>query len=301
MDEADVLALFDRCSNVGRWGADDALGTLNLITAERRLAALALPTSGRVVSLGFDLEVGTSRQDVASAKLALRYGPEHAPLDAHDTLSLSIHGFEATHIDAPGHVFFDGRAWGGRPVSTIALEDGLAFGSIQPLGARGIVTRGVLLDVAAFRGVAHLSVGDGISAADLDAAEDRSGIRVSPGDAIFIRGGHGVRKALEGDSHDETAAHEGVLPDVLPWLHERGVAVYSGDCIELRPSGYPRVPMPLHQIGLTSMGLCILDVPDVEALAAACRDEGRVEFLLIAAPLRVPGGTGSAVNPLAIF
>lgn len=301
MDEAEVLALFDTCSNVGRWGTDDGLGTLNLITPERRLVALALPRSGRVVSLGFDLEVGTSRQDVPSAGLAPRYQPRDAPIDAHDTLSLSVHGFEATHIDAPGHVFFDGRAWGGRPVSTITRDDGLAFGSIQPLGERGIVTRGVLLDVAAAWGVAHLSVGDGIGAADLDAAAERAAISVGSGDAIFIRGGHGVRKALEGDAHDESAAHEGVLPDVLPWLRERGVAVYSGDCIERRPSGYPRVPMPLHQIGLAAMGLCILDVPDVEALVSACRQEGRAEFLLIAAPLRVPGGTGSAVNPLAIF
>jgi kynurenine formamidase len=301
MDEADVLALFDSCSNVGRWGADDAIGTLNLISVEKRLAALALPRSGRMVSLGFDLEIGPTAQEMPSAELACRFHPTDAPIDAHDTLSMNIHGFDVTHLDAPGHVFFEGRGFGGRPVSEIATEDGLAFGSIQPLGERGIVTRGILLDVAATRGVDHLPVDGEIAAVDLDAAEERAGIEISDGDAIFVRSGHGVRKAREGEDHDEMAPHEGVAPDVLPWLHERGVAVYSGDCIERRPSGYPQVPMPLHQIGLVSMGLCILDVPDIEGLASACRDEGRADFLLIVSPLRVPGGTGSAVNPLAVF
>ena len=77
--------------------------------------------------------------------------------------------------------------------------------------------------------------------------------------------------------------------------------MFSADCIEQRPSGYERVPLPLHMIGLSSMGLCILDMPDVEALASACAKAGRNDFMLVASPLRVPGGTGSAVNPLAIF
>jgi kynurenine formamidase len=238
---------------------------------------------------------------VPSAELRLRYGPADDPIHAHDTLSVSVHGFEATHVDALAHVFFEGRAWGDRSVASVAAGDGLAFGSIRPLAVHGVVTRGVLLDVAALRGVDYLVVGDSISRRDLELAEERAGVRVEAGDAIFIRSGHGVRKAAEGSAHDEDAAHEGIVADVLPWLHERAVAVYSGDCIERRPSGYPRVVMPLHQIGLVAMGLCILDVPDVEALAAACREEERSDFLLMVSPLRVPGGTGSPVNPLAIF
>jgi hypothetical protein len=159
----------------------------------------------------------------------------------------------------------------------------------------------VLLDVAAARGVAHLAAGDGIDVADLEACERRAGVTVGAGDAIFVRSGHGLRAAAEGGDHDEAAPHEGVLPEVVAWLRDRDVAVYSGDCIERRPSGYARVTMPLHQVGLVVMGLCILDCPDVEALAAACREEGRSDFALIVAPLRIPGGTGSAVNPLALF
>ena len=94
---------------------------------------------------------------------------------------------------------------------------------------------------------------------------------------------------------------EGLLADAVAWLHARDVALYAGDCIERLPSGYPRLPMPLHQIGLVAMGLCILDAPDVEALAAACATRARHEFVLLVAPLRIPGGTASPVNPLAIF
>jgi kynurenine formamidase len=159
----------------------------------------------------------------------------------------------------------------------------------------------VLLDVAAERGVMHLAAGDGIGVADLEACERRAGVTVGAGDAIFVRSGHGRRAAAEGAGHDEEAPHEGVDPEVLAWLRARDVAVYSGDCIERRPSGYARLTMPLHQVGLVVMGLCILDCPDVEALADACREEGRSTFALVVAPLRITGGTGSAVNPLALF
>jgi kynurenine formamidase len=297
MTEAEVVGLFGSCSNVGRWGPDDELGTLNLITPRVRLEALRGVRSGRVVSLGAELMVDRSRQAPSSVELRPRY----SPVDAHDDLTLRVHGFEVTHLDAPGHVFFEGRAWGGRRRDDVARADGLAFASIAPLGQAAIVTRGVLLDVASARGVAHLEPGEGIGVEDLEAAERLAGVTVRPGDAILIRSGHASRMAAEGAAHDEAGPHAGVLPETLPWLRARDVAVYSGDCIELRPSGYPRVTMPLHQVGLVAMGLCILDVPDVEALATACRDEGRSDFALVVAPLRIPGGTGSAVNPLAIL
>jgi kynurenine formamidase len=297
MTEEEVLALFDSCSNVGRWGPDDELGTLNLITAARRLEALGSVRRGRVVALGAELRAGHSHDDPVAVELRPRY----SSVDAHDDLTLRIHGFEVTHVDAPGHVFHDGRAWGGRRIDDVARADGLASGSVAPLGAHGIVTRGVLLDVAAVRGVAHLEPGDGIGIEDVETAEQRAGVTVGPGDAIVIRSGHALRAAAEGDAHDEADPHAGILPEVVAWLRARDVAVYSGDCIEVRPSGYPRVPMPLHQVGLVAMGLCILDGPDVEALARACREEGRSDFALVVAPLRIRGGTGSAVNPLAIL
>ena len=297
MTEEEVLALAERCSNLGRWGSDDQLGTLNLIDDAVRLAALRSVRIGEVATLGAVLPVGRSRQEYPSAEGVWR----RDAISSFDALTLDVHGYEATHLDALGHVFLEERTWGDRAAADVLGAAGLDFGSILAAAERAIVTRGVLLDVAGVRGVQWLTPSDGIGAADLEAAEASAGIRVGVGDAIFVRSGHGLRAAAEGESHDETAPHEGLLPEAVEWLWRRDVAVYSGDCIEQRPGRSARVPMPLHQIGLAKMGLWILDCPDVETLAAACRRNGRSEFLLIVAPLKIPGGTASAVNPLAIF
>jgi kynurenine formamidase len=295
--EAEVVGLFERCSNWGRWGDDDELGTLNLITPAKRAAALAGVRSGRCYSIGRDLATRGSRQQPPSAVHLMTYAG-HEPRGAADALLIVPHGFEVTHMDALAHAYFEGRIYNGRAAGDVVGTDGIAFGSIH--AARdGIVTRGVLLDVPAVRGVEHLEPGDGITAADLDAAEALGGARVEAGDAIVIRSGIDRREALHGVGADEP--REGVLPDAVVWLHERGVAVFSGDCIERLPRGYSRVPMPLHQVGLVAMGLMILDAVDVETLREVCREEGRDDFVFVAAPLRLPGGSGSPVNPLAIF
>ena len=297
MTEAEVIALFDRCSNRGRWGPDDELGTLNLITPEKRLAALAGVRAGRCVSIGRDLVTHGSRHSPPSAVHLMTYGG-HQPTGAQDALLLVPHGFEVTHMDALAHAYFEGGVYNGRSATDAVPRDGIAFGSIH--AARdGIVTRGVLLDVPAALGVEHLEPGDGIGVGDLEAAERLAGVRVEPGDVVVVRSGLDRREALHGFGPVEP--REGLLPDAVLWLHEREVAVFSGDCIERLPSGYPRVPMPLHQIGLVAMGLMILDATDVESLRNLCRDEARNDFLFVASPLRLPGGSGSPVNPLVVF
>jgi kynurenine formamidase len=144
-----------------------------------------------------------------------------------------------------------------------------------------------------------LRAGDEIGVADLEAAEQLASTFVQSGDAIFVRSGQVLRERAEGPIGD--GPREGVLPEVVPWLHEREVALYSGDCIERMPSGYERVPMPLHQIGMSAMGLAILDCANCERLAEVCRALGRYTFCVVVAPLRIPGGSASAVNPLALF
>ena len=299
MTEEEVLALFESCSNVGRWGADDQLGTLNLITPDKRLEALRSVRSGRVVSLGMDLH---GRPLPPGPVRPWTSAPRYSPVDAHDDLTLRIHGFEVTHMDAPGHVYFEGRVWGGRRADDVARDERPRVRLDRAARRARIVTRGVLLDVAAARGVAHLAGrrrhrrrrprgGRATRRRDRRARATRSS------SARATR----VRAAAEGEPTTRARRTRASCPRSLPWLRARDVAVYSGDCIEVRPSGYARVAMPLHQIGLVAMGLCILDCPDVEALASACREEGRSTFALVVAPLRIPGGTGSAVNPLALF
>lgn len=297
MNEGDVIELFRTCSNEGRWGPDDELGTVNLVTPDVRRRALALARVGTVVSLGRDLRTRDSRQRPPSAVHVMSY-MAHEPVGSADYLGIMVHGFEVTHLDAVGHAYYGGAMYNGRKAGDMVTPEGLGFASIQ-VYRDGIVTRGVLLDVAEVRGVPYLAADDGVTVADLEHAEQASGTNVGPGDAVFVRTGHDRRIAVEG-WHGEDV-REGVLPEVIPWLRERDVAVWSGDCIERLPSGLPGVPLPLHQVGMSAMGLAFLDMPDVEVLRDACRAHGTSEFLLVIAPLRIPGGTGSPVNPLAIF
>ena len=152
MIETDVLALADRVSNLGRWGASDELGTLNLIDDAKRLDALRSVRTGEVVTLGARLPVGRSRQAHPSATAAWR----RDAISAFDALTLDVHGYEATHLDALGHVFLDERTWGDRGTGDVLGSTGLSFGSVLPAAERGIVTRGVLLDVCGVRGVRWL-------------------------------------------------------------------------------------------------------------------------------------------------
>ncbi|MHB8612018.1 MAG: cyclase family protein [Candidatus Dormibacteraceae bacterium] len=293
MTEAEVLHLFEECSNQGRWGAGDELGTLNYVTPAKTLAAWQTVDAGIAVSLGKDLKVRGSAQSPPSAVLVIA-DPARDPNAALDTLTVTQHGFETTHVDAVGHSYFRGGQYNGRKAAANVGPHGIEHGSILAM-ANGVVTRGIFLDVAASRGVDRLEPGEGISVTDLEVAEGLGGVRVGEGDAIFVRSG------LELQGGHSPEVRTGVLPDVVRWVHERRVAIYSGDCIERMPSGYSAVPMPLHQVGLVAMGLCMLDSTDMERLAAACREHGRNEFALIVAPLRIPGGTGSPVNPIALF
>ena len=297
MTEEEVLALFEQCSNQGRWGEADERGTLNYISAQTRVNAAALVRSGRAVSLAHDLLTRNSRQYPPSALHVMTYAG-HRPAAALDLLLVAPHGFEVTHMDAVAHEYFEGRVYNGRSAAEVVQPGGVEFGSIT--AARdGVFTRGVLLDVAEARGVRYLERGEGISAGDLELAEERAAVTVSTGDAVLVRSGLHTREEREGAGPPEP--REGLLPDAVAWLHKREVAVFSGDCIEKLPSGYKRVPMPLHQIGLVAMGLMILDSANVDLLASVCAEEARFEFMFVAAPLRIPGGSGSPVNPLAVF
>jgi kynurenine formamidase len=215
-----------------------------------------------------------------------------------DTVELACHGFAITHLDAVGHVFFQGEMYNRRRAKDYVTPTGLTTNSIMAM-KDGIVTRGVFLDVARSRGVDWLDEGEGVTAADFDAAERLAGVTVETGDAVFLRTGLGAREAQSGP--EVPARRAGLTPECLPWLHEHEVAIFSGDCVDQIPSGYADIPLPFHQIGLVAMGLCLLDNTDMETLAAAVAEFGSNEFLVFASPLRIPGGTGCAVNPIALF
>ena len=295
-DNESWLKYFTTCSNADRWGADDQQGTLNYITPDRVLEAIRTVDHGVTVSLGYDLPIGKEPLELGGANLRILH--EAGSRGVADVVTVAPHGFAVTHMDALGHVGHEGHVYNGRRLEDVVSDRGLTFGAVTAM-ASGILTRGVLLDVAETRGVPTLLEGEGISVDDLVAAERRGGTVVRTGDALFIRSGIGQDPRWLDPA--TIAGRPGVLPEVIPWLHERQVALYSGDCIERLPSIGDAGDLPLHEIGLAAMGLAMLDNTNVEALRTACQAYGRAEFLLMVAPLRIPGGTGSAVNPLAVF
>jgi kynurenine formamidase len=285
---------FQKCNNWGRWGDDDELGTLNLITPQKRHEAAALVRTGEVVSLSRAI---THRAESGSISLQIMLLSPSPELSVNDAMMIAPHGRVVTHLDAIGHVHVDGILYNGRLLDETLTPSGLNHCDIAAM-REGIFTRGVFLDVASARGVTYLESGQGVSGADLTAAERHGNTAVGEGDAVIVRVGT-IERCLAEHTADERQV--GLTADGVMWLQERNVAVFGGDCIEKWPSADEGIPHPLHQIGVVSMGLVLLDNPEVRSLKATCERLGRFGFLLVAGPLVVEGGTGSPVNPLAIF
>lgn len=296
-DDAEALAVAARCDNRNRWGADDERGTLNHVTAEGRVRAAGLVQSGEVVSLAKPLDEVPSAINPRPVWHVMHLETER-PYAAADGLHLQVHGLAVTHLDALGHMYLDGVGYNGRRQEDVVLMGGLAALDVSAM-ASGIVTRGVLLDVAAAAGQPWLDPGCTVDATMMQAAADLHGLGVETGDAVFVHVGLERRESAEGP--EDPSVRAGLDLSAVEWLHDHEVALYSGDCIERFPELPGPVPMPLHQIGIARMGLVLLDAPTMTGLVAACERHDRYAFLLTAAPLVIKGGTGSPVNPLAIF
>lgn len=296
-DETVLPKVGERCSNAGRWGVDDQLGTLNLITPEVRVRAAGLVRLGAPVSLGKPIDVTPGPTNPRPAWHVMHLETER-PYASADSVHLQTHGLANTHLDALGHMFLDGVGYNNHPQDRTVSMTGLAALDIATM-AVGIFTRGVLLDVAAAAGRRWLEPGEPVGRELLEAAERRQGVRVGSGDALFVHVGLEDRETEQGPEDPRVRA--GLDLSGVEWLHDRDVAVYSGDCIEQFGSAGGSEAMPLHQIGIARMGLVLLDAPSLVAVHAACRRYARWEFLLIASPLVIRGGTGSPVNPMAVF
>ncbi len=325
--EDDVLAYFDTLSNWGRWGDDDELGTLNLITPAKRIAAAELVRVGESVSCAWDIggpgafsAPGVQRMMLATGELSMsefrsqvaqagidpnRLAPDRRDDDrssgAGDFLGVAYHGYTVTHIDALSHVFWDGRMYGGRPSSLVTTSFGATKQGIETLFG-GIVTRGVLLDLARLRGEDWLKPGESVSPDDLEACEAQHGVHVDEGDVLLLRTGY-ARKVREHGRDDVARVGRAGWPAAcLPWFHARGVAAIGCDTAQdAMPSSYEHVRSPIHSVRIVAMGLWLIDNCDLEALSQTCDRLGRWDFLFTLAPLRWVGATGSPANPLATF
>lgn len=289
--------MFHRCSNTGKWGASDELGTLNYITPAKRVASAALVTTGEVVSVGRDLSTKQTKSNSQPVSHIMAFTDKNSP-SATDYFSIFPHGMVVTHMDALCHFSWNDQFYNGRKRSESLSPSGAKWGSIYAQ-RQGIFTRGVLLDVAAARGVSWYQPDEYVTVADFEAAEKRQHLRVGSGDAIFVRTGMERMEAEMGEQ--DTYPRAGLHPECVEWMHTRQVSVYGGDCIEKLPFPSESFTSAVHMIVLASMGLPILDWPALTELARTCERLNRWDYLLTSAPLRLPGGTASPINPLCIF
>ncbi len=301
-DELD--AMYESLKNWGRWGEGDERGTLNHLTDARRARAVATVVSGESVSLAHNLATEPRPEHpypVQHHMLASGDARDSQGIPgyeaARDHLSLDVHGLLTTHVDALSHMFVRGQMYGGRPASDVR-SDGASSNTVLSM-ADGVVGRGVLLDIPRAVGSAYLDTGEVVTVDDLETAERAEGVRVGAGDVLLVAWGRAARQAAK-QGFDGFA---GLHAECLPWIQEREVAVLGSDGISdpMPFVGTPRWPFPVHQIGITAMGLPLIDNMRLAPLAQRCAAVGRWTFLFTMAPLRIARGTGCPVNPVAVL
>lgn len=285
-------------SNWGRWGTEDQLGTLNLVTPAKRKEALALVRDGVSISLARTVEKEKAVDNGSPFQHWMdRTGTNNPGFSSADTFKVSYHGMAHTHIDSLCHMFHAGKMYNGFSQTEVTSEGAQRLG-IQNL-KQGILSRGVLVDIPLLKGVDSLEPGTPIFPEDLDAWEKKSGVTIRAGDVVLIRTGRWARRATAGPWSGKFAGLHG---SCARWLKSRDVAVLGSDAAsDVLPSGVEDVAMPIHQLSLIAMGTWILDNCDLEAVSVAAKARQRWEFLLTVTPLAVPGGTGSPINPIATF
>lgn len=307
VSRAEFDALFEAVRNWGRWGPEDERGTLNYISPEHVRRAAGLVRSGRSVSMEIPINTvaGPDNPRPAAHYMVRNYDFHSAlgePQFCADYLASECHGDCHTHIDALCHIAYQGKLYNGKPATAVTsrgstVQDIAAFG-------HGLVGRGVLLDIPRLRGVKWLEPGEAVSTAELVAAEKAQGVRLSEGDIFVFRTGHHRRRLELGPWNNgyDGEGKAGLHVDTIRMLHERKVAAFfpDGDG-ETVPSNVEGLAYPIHALQIAAMGMACADSLQFEELIRVCEEEKRWEFMVMAAPLRLPGGTGSLFNPIALF
>ena len=299
--EKEVLGYFNSLSNWGRWGNDDQLGTLNLLTQESAHRGFSTITNNVTVSCARTLDFEPSLDAPTPPLHFMTHSGEGVnPSVAVDFFGMVFHGSTITHMDSLAHFFWDGHMYNGRPAHLISTNEGATVESIELAGG-GIVTRGILVDAPLIRDVRWLEYGEGVMPEDILEAEARQGFSIQEGDVLLVRTGQLTRRKVEGPvapGSGSTACQAACLP----LFRERGIAILGTDTgNDVNPTGYPSLTNPIHQVGIVAMGLWILDNANLDVLAEECKKQDRYEFLIMIAPLKLSRTTGSPVNPIAVF
>ena len=300
VDNATLERWMQELSNWGRWGKDDQLGTVNLITAAKRRSAVALVKEGYTVSLAGNADTAKAADNpFPFIHEMVATGTDPKPMWGMDTYTERYHNLSLTHMDALSHMFHLGKMYNGYSMDQVNKQGAQQLSVIAY--KNGIVSRGILMDIPRLKGVKYLDLSTPIYPADFEAWEKRAGVKVGPGDIVFVRTGRWSRRAEKGPWDTEAAA-AGMHVSCARWFHQRDVAMIGSDTHgELMPSPVDGVAFPMHQLLIVAMGTPMFDNCDLEALSEAAAARRRWAFLLTAAPLAVAKGTGSPLNPIAIF
>lgn len=301
------------CSNWGRWGEDDRLGTVNFLDEAKRREGAALIRRGASFSLSQRFDINGPQKGWRR-----RTNPVHTMLDTGTDAALGNQGLPhgiggaddviamplqcSTQWDGLGHIFDHGKAWNGRPAEQVVTSDGDQVTGIEHM-APHVAGRAVLLDVGRTAGQdGELPDGFAITEEHLTAAAEAHGVTVGRGDIVLVRTGQLARVRREGWGDYAGGAAPGLSFTTASWLHGSEVAAIATDTwgFEVRPNEFDHAFQPLHQVVIPHIGLLIGEMWDLEALAEDCAADGVYEFWLTAAPLPITGAVGSPVNPVAV-
>ncbi len=300
-------------SNWGRWGAEDQLGTLNTITPQDVIDAGKLIRRGKVFSLGLSL-----KEPIQSGLFGGRWNPIHTMLAtgtdaangnqdepfpylryADDAINMPCQA--STQWDALCHIFLGDKMYNGFDARLVDAKGAKKLG-IENYRDK-MVGRGVLLDIARWKGVDSLDDGYPISNEDLDGCAKAQGVEVRRGDFVLVRTGHQERCLGKGDWAGYAGGDApGVAFETCYWAREKDIAGLCTDTwgCEVRPNETNEANQPWHWVVIPAMGLAMGEIFYLKELAFDCASDGVYEFFFCAPPLHLPGGAGSPANPQAI-
>lgn len=307
-NRSEVLDFLRETRNWGRWGDEDQKGAINLVTEEKTLSAARLVTTGRTVSLSRPIATAPASNNRRppqhfTQRLARPEGVEElveaGAGTSIDHLGMICHGQAITHIDALCHAWDSEGMWNGRDPEQHVGFEGATWGGLEHW-KDGIVTRGVLLDVPRHRGTPYVTQEQPVTGPELREVARSQGVELAAGDAIVI---HSGREAWSRDhgpyGNPAPEPRPGLNMSCLEALRDWDCALLVWDMMDERPNAHG-LPWGVHS-AIFAHGVALVDNALIEPLAQVCQDLGRHEFMLNVAPLHLEGGTGSAINPIAVF
>ena len=303
--DADYAEYRTRYKNWGKWGDDDEFGTLNYVTPDVRRAAAALVAEGRAVSMARPLDTHASPANPYPAHTFVALEGSGGMLDY---VGCFVHGFTQTHIDALCHLrTAEGDTfWNGKPFGHSSMPQDHT-GTID-FWRDGIVTRGVLYDIPRLRGTEYVGPGEPVHAWELADAAAAQGIEPRAGDAVIIRSGYAPYFAATKEP-PKFGSPSGVHASCIEFLADTEAGLLAWDLQDAPNADQgltPIIPgvdiaLHVHHIVLPYMGMPIVDNCELEEASLVCAELGRWAFQFVVAPLVITRGTGSPVNPLAVF